>query len=411
MVHYLQLDNGIRLVVKQMQGLLSVTMGIIVGTGACIETDKEDGVSHFIEHMMFKGTKKRTTFQISDEFESLGAQVNAFTSKDITCYYVKSTTSTADKAFELLSDLFLESTFPEDEMVKEKGVIIEEIKMYDDNPDELCLYLLEQAYYGSKGYGRTILGTVDNVNSFTKTDVEDYMKARYTTDNIVISMAGNITKEQAVELAYKYFSKLPKTKKQERKIEHTFNYNSIVKTKDIEQVHIGMSFDSVKRYDELLDASQVLNIILGGGMSSRLYQKVREEMGLAYTVYSYLSPAENCGNLTVYAGVNANNYLKSYDAINGCIKELKNSRIREEEFARCKQQMLASLIYSQENTGSQMLVYGKELIYKNRLYDFEEKTASIERLTLNDVNDAMQVNLDMQRVAKVLVGNVKDPLD
>lgn len=411
MTHFLQLDNGIRLIVKQMQGLLSVTMGIIVGTGACVETDKEDGVSHFIEHMMFKGTKKRNAFQISDELESLGAQVNAFTSKDITCYYVKSITSTAPKAFEILADLFLESTFPEDEMVKEKGVIVEEINMYDDNPDELCLYLLEQAYYGERGYGRTILGTIDNVNSFTKADVDDYMQARYTTDNIVISMAGNITKEQAIELANKYFTHLPATKKAERKIEHAFNYSSLVKKKDIEQIHIGMAFDSVARYDELQNASQILNIILGGGMSSRLYQRVREELGLAYTVYSYLAPADGCGNLTVYAGVNAKNYLKSYDAIIDCIKTLKNSAIKQEEFERCKQQMLASLIYSQENTGSQMLLYGKELIYKNEIYDFESKTSAIENLKIDKVNEALQINLDLERCAKVLVGNVDKPLN
>lgn len=150
MVHYKQLDNGIRLIVKQMSGLLSVTMGIIVGTGACVETDEEDGISHFIEHMMFKGTKKRAAFKISDEVDAIGAQVNAFTGKDITCYYAKSTSDHAAEAFEILSDIFLNSTFPADEMKREKGVIIEEISMNEDTPDDLCLDLLSKAFFGEK---------------------------------------------------------------------------------------------------------------------------------------------------------------------------------------------------------------------------------------------------------------------
>lgn len=164
MVHYKKFDNGIRLVVKQMEGLLSVSMGIIVHTGASVENDKEDGISHFIEHMMFKGTKKRTAYRISDEMDAIGAQMNAFTSKDITCYYAKSTTGHAGEAFEILSDLFLNSVFPEDEMVREKGVIVEEINMNDDTPDDLCLDVLAKAYYGERGYGRNILGSRENVN-------------------------------------------------------------------------------------------------------------------------------------------------------------------------------------------------------------------------------------------------------
>ena len=150
MIHYKKLSNGLQLVVNQMTGLLSVTMGILVHTGASVETDKEDGISHFIEHMMFKGTKKRTSFQISDEMDRIGAQMNAFTGKDLTCYYAKSTTNHAAEAFEILADIFLESTFPEEEMAKEKGVIIEEINMNEDTPDDLCLDLLSRAFYGER---------------------------------------------------------------------------------------------------------------------------------------------------------------------------------------------------------------------------------------------------------------------
>ena len=178
MVHFKQLENGIRLVVKKMDGLMSVTMGVLVGTGACYETDAEDGISHFIEHMMFKGTKTRSSFTISDEMDRIGAQMNAFTGKDLTCYYAKSTTDNAEKAFEILADLFLNSTFPEEEMVKEKGVIIEEINMNEDTPDDLCLDLVGEAYYGKGGYGRNILGPRKNVSRFTGADVRKYMASR-----------------------------------------------------------------------------------------------------------------------------------------------------------------------------------------------------------------------------------------
>ena len=180
MVHYKKFNNGLRLVVNQMSSLMSVTMGILVHTGASVESDKEDGISHFIEHMMFKGTKKRTSFQISDEMDAIGAQMNAFTGKDLTCYYAKSTTGHAAEAFDILADLFLESTFPDDEMEREKGVIIEEINMNGDTPDDLCLDLLSRAFFGERGYGRNILGTHKNVAGFNKSDIALYGRALYT---------------------------------------------------------------------------------------------------------------------------------------------------------------------------------------------------------------------------------------
>ena len=251
MVHFKTLSNGVKLVVKRMEGLMSVSMGVLVGTGAYVETDKEDGISHFIEHMMFKGTKKRTAFDISDEMDRIGAQMNAFTGKDLTCYYAKSTTENAAKAFEILADLFLNSTFPEDEMTREKGVIIEEINMNEDTPDDLCLDLLGEAYYGKSGYGRNILGPRENVSGFTKADVDAYMADRYTADNIVISMAGNIGIGLAEELAEKYFSGLAPTKKDGRKVTVTPAHSSLYKTKDIEQIHLAVAYPSVKRYDSL----------------------------------------------------------------------------------------------------------------------------------------------------------------
>ena len=406
MVHYKQLDNGIRLIVKQMSGLLSVTMGIIVGTGACVETDEEDGISHFIEHMMFKGTKKRNAFNISDEMDAIGAQVNAFTGKDITCYYAKSTSDHAAEAFEILSDIFLNSTFPADEMKREKGVIIEEISMNEDTPDDLCLDFLSKAFFGEKNYGRNILGPRKNVRGFKKADILSYMGERYTADNIVISMAGNISIEEAQGLVEKYFSSVPRGNGTQRTVEVRLQSKNLSKKKDIEQVHIGIAYPSMKRYEPLADATMIVNAVLGGSMSSRLFQEVREKRGLAYTVYSYLTSYKDTGSLVVYAGVNSHNYLQSVEAIDACINDIRNKNITEYEFRRGKEQLLASQIFAQESTSSQMLLYGKELIYSGNIYNFEERVKKINAVTYQDVLQAIEYNFDEKYRATALVGRV-----
>ncbi len=410
MVHFKQLDNGLRLVVNQMSGLMSVTMGILVHTGASVESDKEDGISHFIEHMMFKGTKKRTAFKISDEMDRIGAQMNAFTGKDLTCYYAKSTTGHAEEAFEILADLFLNSTFPEDEMSREKGVIIEEINMNEDTPDDLCLDMLSRAYYGEHGYGRNILGPRKNVEGFTRDDIKSYMQRRYCSDNIVISMAGNIDINIAEAMVEKYFAGIQKCCCSKTDVKVELQAKSLYKTKDIEQVHIGIAFPSVKRYDKLFDATQIMNAILGGSMSSRLFQTVREELGLAYTVYSYISTYCETGTLAVYAGVNAEKYKQSAEAIYSCVNDLRKKNISEEEFLRGKEQLISSQIFAQESTSSQMLLFGKELLYRGRVYNFEDRVNKISSVTLKDVLDAIDVNFDDKFKAVSLVGAVDKPL-
>lgn len=410
MVHFKTLENGLRLVVNEMSGLLSVTMGILVRVGSSVETDEEDGISHFIEHMTFKGTKKRSAFKISDDMDRIGAQVNAFTSKDMTCYYCKSTTAHAAEAFEILSDLFLNSTFPDDEMQREKGVVVEEINMNEDTPDDLCLDLLSRAYFGRRGYGRNILGPRENVQNFTKKDIEVFKKKYYSSDNVVISMAGNIGIEQAEDMVEKYFGLMRRGNSGNKAVEVELKSESLCKTKDIEQVHIAMAFPSVNRYDKLYDAVQIMNTIFGSGMSSRLFQTVREKLGLAYTVYSYTSAYAEVGALTVYAGVNSEKYLQSVEAVEKCILEIKKKDISEEEFVRGKEQLISSQIFAQENTGSQMLLFGKELLYSGRVYDFGERINKIQNVTLTDVLEAVECNFDEKYRASAIVGAADKPL-
>ncbi|MBR2903555.1 MAG: insulinase family protein [Clostridia bacterium] len=409
MIYEKRYDNGLRLVVKRMPGILSVTMGILVGTGASVESAQEDGISHFIEHMQFKGTTKRNAFEISDAFDKIGAQVNAFTGKDCTCYYAKSINDHTAEAFEALADLFLNATYPEEEIEREKGVICEEISMNEDTPEDLCLDLLASAYYGKENYGRNILGPAKNVKGFTMEQVNAYKAERYCPENIVISFAGGITFEEADGLVSEYFSSMKKVDFKPRKIQPVLKGKSLVKKKPIEQLHLAIGYQAIARGDDSAESMQIVNTVLGGGMSSRLFQEVREKNGLAYSVYSYLSSYEECGSLVIYAGVNAENGEKAYDAIGKVVKDLRKNGISEEEFMRGRAQMKSSLLFAQENTSSQMLTYGKYMLFNDKLFDFDQKIEKINAITQEDIRLAIEKTFDESKKAVAAVGVIDKP--
>ncbi len=411
MVFEKRYENGLRLVVKNMEGLMSVTMGILVGTGASVETDAEDGISHFIEHMQFKGTKKRNAFEISDAFDRIGAQVNAFTGKDLTCYYSKCTSDHTSACFELLSDLFLNSTFPEEEMEREKGVVCEEISMNEDTPEDLCLDLLAQAFYGTQNYGRNILGTMQNVKNFTTADIQRYKRARYCPENIVISFAGGVDMQTAEALVESYFGNLDKGAFEQRSPIIQKQHLSLVKKKPVEQMHIAIAYPSVIRGDEREDYVSAINGILGGSMSARLFQEVREKRGLAYSVYSYLSAFPECATQNIYAGVNPANALEAYEAILDVVKNMKKNGITEDEFLRSREQMKAGMFFSNESSNSQMLLYGKYMLYYNKIFDFEDKLQHINAMTHAKAQEALSVMFEEKEKAIALVGNTDTPLN
>ncbi len=410
MVQVKKYENGLRLVVKQMQGLMSVTMGILVGTGASAETDKEDGISHFIEHMQFKGTKKRNAFEISDAFDRLGAQVNAFTGKDMTCYYSKCTTDHTSACFELLSDLFLHSTFPEDEMEREKGVVCEEISMNEDTPEDLCLDLLAEAYYGRENFGRNILGTAKNVKSFTVQEIYAYKEVRYCPENIVISFAGGVDMATAQALVESYFGDLEKGAFDARPPKLIQAHDSFFKKKPIEQMHIGIAYPTLPRGDEREDLVAAINGVLGGSMSARLFQEVREKRGLAYSVYSYVSAFSDCATLNIYAGVNPKNVEEAYEAISEVVNAMREKGITEDEFLRSREQMKSGMFFSNESSNSQMLLYGRHMLYFDSLFNFEEKLEKINAMTYHDAQETLQTMFDEKNKALSLVGNTDKPL-
>lgn len=411
MNYYKRFDNGLRLVVQNLEGMLSVSAGVLVKTGSINEDEDNNGISHFIEHNLFKGTNKRSSFEISDYIDRIGAQINAFTSKELTCYYTKSTAEHLEDCIEVLSDIFFNSVFDKQEMEKEKGVIIEEINMSEDTPEDICLDVLAESYYGKTGLGRTILGTSKNIRKFNKEYIKDYMSKYYTADNVVIAIAGNIKPNEAEKLAEKYFASLFTNLKSVPQFNQTtHSVNNLYKFKKIEQAHLGLCMSGLKYGDKNTDALSIANTIFGGGMSSRLFQKIREELGLAYSVYSYASQYKNSGVVEIYAGVNSDKKDLAYEAIINEIKKFRKEGITEQEFIRGKEQLKSAFIFSRESTASQMLLYGKYLIFMDKEYDIDEKLKNLENVTIKDVQNIIEQIYQVDGISTSLVGKVRKPI-
>ena len=410
MVFYKTYDNGLRLVVDKIEGLFSVSAGVLVKTGSANESPEENGISHFIEHTLFKGTETRTAFEISDCIDRIGAQINAFTSKELTCYYTKSTKDHMQKSLEVLSDIFFNSVFDKKELEKEKGVVIEEINMSEDAPEELCLDYLAKSYYGESGLGQTILGPIKNIKAFTREDIKRYMDKYYTADNVVISLAGNVEFDQAERLVELLFAdKFANKKSAKQVIAMPAESKNLYKSKRIEQSHIGIAMKGVSIKEDQNDVFAIANTILGGGMSSRLFQKIREELGLAYSVYSYPSRYKDSGVIEIYAGVNTN--LRDY-AVEAIVNEVKKFKegISEQEFIRGKESLKSAFIMGQESTSSQMLLYGRYLLFMNDEFDFNQRIKDIDKITVSDVNKVIEEYFDIESASTATVGSKRSPL-
>ncbi len=399
MINFFTLQNGIRVLVKKIDGFKSVTMGVYVGAGSSYETDSENGISHFIEHMNFKGTSKRTAFELSRDADMLGISLNAATSKEYTYYYAKTISEHTENAFEILQDLFLNSTYPEGELEKERGVVIEEINMYEDTPDDVCTTELSSLFFGSgTGYGKQILGPKDNISRFSRADILNYKEKYYSTDKIVIVFVGDIDNNLAKDLCEKYFGEL---KSSCQSVPPKRNLTPLFRTgcreKDIEQEHLALAFKGVSVLDDNVDSVSIFINALGGGMSSRLFQKIREELGLCYTIYSYMQSYSDVGGVCVYAGLAQGSTKTAYDAIMQEIRDFSKSGITEQEFLSVREQIKASIIFSQENLLTQMGAYARKLLNSNEVYDFDKRLDKINSLDYNFVNEVMKKVLDVEK--------------
>lgn len=411
MVKAKQYENGLKLVVNTAEGFSSVSVGVIVNTGSRNETESENGLSHFIEHTVFKGTKKRSAFDISDEIDGIGAQINAFTSKELTCYYTKSTADHAGECMEILSDIFFDATFDKKELEKEKNVIIEEINMNEDSPEDVLLDLLSESYFGKIGLGRTILGPAKNVKRFTREDAFSYMDKYYTADNVVVSVSGGISFEKAEKLVKEYFAERFTRLKRAEADEFAGGVRSdLVRTKKTEQTHIGFSLPAFSMFDLRSDALSVVSNVFGGGMSSRLFQRLRERSGLCYSVYSYPSQYRDCGVLEIYSGVKTESRDLAVSAIIEEIETFAKNGMTEREFLRGKEQVKSAFVFGKESTVSLMLLYGKYYLLFDKIFDFEDKIKRIEAITLDDANALIKELFDLKNVSTAVLGPSKRKL-
>ncbi|MCJ7839688.1 insulinase family protein [Lederbergia sp. NSJ-179] len=377
-------QNGVRVVLESIPTVRSVTIGIWIGVGSRDEKEKYNGISHFLEHMFFKGTKTRTAKEIAESFDSIGGQVNAFTAKEYTCIYAKVLDNHATYALDVLADMFFHSTFDDQELKKEKNVVLEEIKMYEDTPDDIVHDILSKAAYHNHPLGFPILGTEETLSTFTSDMLNQYIYDMYTPDNIVISVAGNID-EEFIRQIEKLFGFFERGKNRYSNEKPTFYSEQVAKQKNTEQAHLCIGFEGLPIGHEKIYDLIVMNIIFGGGMSSRLFQEVREERGLAYSVFSYHSSYKDTGTLVIYGGTAANQLDELHDTIFSTLADFKNNGISQKELQNSKEQLKGNLMLSLESTNSRMGRIGKNELLLKKHRSLDDIISDIDRVTAESV--------------------------
>ena len=418
MKQLIKFDDNLRLVCHYIPNVRSVSCVVFVGTGSASETSKNNGLSHFLEHMIFKGTKDRSAFSIVEEIENIGGTINAFTSKQLTAYYTVCTDEHTEKAVEILSDIVINSQFSETEIEKEKEVILKELNMSDDDAQDLCIEMLLGSLFKKNSLGQTILGKKKNIEGMTRDMLLDYYNNKYTSGNTVIVMVGNIKIEDATKLAKTYFvNKFNKSNisvDKEKDVTPSFNY--VKKFRAIEQANVAIGFKGYDFFNKDANALMLLNLILGNGMSSRLFQKIREELALAYSVYSYTSTYLNNGLLTIYMGTTPKYVEKGVRAIKEEIEIFKKQGITEKEFLRGREQVKSNFIIAQESTSAVMRNHGKYVLFTNAPFDIDSYVDQFNNYTIDDIHKTLEVfdfsNVNVSYVGKKhnvdLLGLLKD---
>ncbi|MCK1992430.1 M16 family metallopeptidase [Peribacillus muralis] len=379
-------QNGVRIVLENIPTVRSAAIGVWIKTGSRNETPELNGVSHFLEHMFFKGTTTRNAREIAESFDSVGGQVNAFTSKEYTCYYAKVMDNHASYALEILADMFFNSNFDEEELKKEKNVVYEEIKMYEDTPDDIVHDLLSQAVYEKHPLGYPILGTEETLETFTSETLKKYVHDMYTPDKVVISIAGNVD-EKLISEVESYFGSYQGGKHRPELVKPAFHENKITRKKETEQAHLCLGYKGLEIGNDKTYSLITLNNILGGSMSSRLFQDVREQRGLAYSVYSYHSSYQDSGLVTVYGGTGTNQLDSLYETIQETLDTLKRDGITEKELRNSKEQLKGSLMLSLESTNSRMSRNGKNELMLGEHRSLDDIIIKIDEVTEGTVNE------------------------
>ena len=401
------LANGLRIVSESIPYMSSVSLGIFAGTGSRHETPAEQGVSHFIEHLMFKGTHRRSAKDIAEMVDDVGGQLNAATDRENTCYYIKVLPEHLSLGMDIISDMLLNSKFADVDVEKERQVVLEEISLYEDSPDELIHDLHMNSLWPGHALGRNILGTRETIAAMNRQAIIDYRMRHYVPDNLVIAAAGNLTHEQLVELSQLYWADVSGKSQTVVDLTPTFVAARLLQEKDIEQLHVclgtpGVAHDSPQYY-----ASHVLNTILGGGVSSRLFQSIREDRGLAYSVCSYPSSFRDTGLMTIYAGVSPENSREVIEITNAILSDIRLNGVRPDEIKRAKEQLKAGLMFSMESSASRMSRVGRAEISSREYLSPEKLAAKVDAVSLEQLFELAQPLYQPETTCMTALGPVE----
>lgn len=398
-----KIDNGMRIITCPTSHTETTSISIWADVGSRYETIENNGISHFLEHMAFKGTTNRNAKQIAEEFDSIGGLVNASTSREHTSYYAKTLKEDFETGAEILSDILLNSTFDQQEMERERQVILQELAMTNDTPDDIVFDYYQQTAFPNQSLGRSILGTTNNIMNISKYDLRKYMEEHYTPERIVVSVGGNIEHKKVVDFFSKRFENL-KNNKSIKKEKPTYTGGVFRKEKDLEQTHLVIGFEGLSYHDADIYKIQILSGILGGGFSSRLFQEIREKRGLAYSISAHTTSYSDTGLFTIYTGVDPANVRECLNVLDEELKKAAGT-ITEEELERAKKQAIAPLIMGIESSSFRAEDSARNYICLNRQIPILETINKVKNITLLDIQCCLK-NILSKTPTLAAIGNL-----
>ena len=398
------LKNGVRIITERQDYAKSVSLGIWINNGSRYEEKTENGISHLIEHMTFKGTSTRDCLQIAKELDAIGGLANAFTGKEYTCFHSRVLDKHFDYLGNILSDIFLNSLFDPDDINKESQVILQEINMVEDSPDEYIHDLFTNIFWIDNSLGMPVLGTEDTVSALNREIILNYKDKFYTPDRIIIAAAGNIDHEKVVAFFLPLLEPLKVAKNHVASKYPDANYDILCRYKDLEQVHLCLGASAPDLLSKKRFASTIFNTVLGGNMSSRLFQEIREKRGLAYSIYSFISSFIDTGFLGVSVGTNAKDINDILKLINFEIKKIQNGELSEADLLAVKEHLIGNILLSSENIDSRMMRLAKYEYLFDRYVEYDEIVNDIERVTLSEVIDIAKEIFTTGKLSMVTLG-------
>lgn len=401
------LENGVRILSEKMDHFRSVSLGIWVNVGSRDEKVQENGISHFIEHMIFKGTQNRTSLQIAKELDAIGGFSNAFTGKENTCFYSKALNTDFPCLADILSDIFLNSIFDPQDMDRERQVILQEINMMEDTPDDHIHVLFNDLFWRDHPLGRCVLGTDETVSSMGKETVLDYISRFYTPDKILLAASGDIDHDALVDCFQPFFEPLASHSRVPSRAVPRVNAEASCHWKDLEQVHICLGGTAPDLSSDLRFAGAVLNTILGGNMSSRLFQEIREKRGLAYSVYSFLSAYSDTGLFGVYAATEPSEVNRALKVVNTELNKIRKGALSETDLSAAKKHLVGGILLGSESTDSSMMRLAKNEYVFGQYVSHEEIVAELKKITADEVIAVAEETFRNDQVSLVTLGPIK----